>query len=61
MRRLLDTANVPSSPILVTLITEAIRSAEASVLTIATRRNIPQDGQSSWVLVVGLYMKEKTL
>jgi hypothetical protein len=44
VRRLLVTANVvPSSPILVTLMMEALRS-ETSVLTRATRRNIPEDG-----------------
>jgi hypothetical protein len=41
---LIVTTNVPSSPILVTLIMEAIFSSETSVLTIATRRNIPEDG-----------------
>jgi hypothetical protein len=42
--RLLATANVvPSSPILVTLKTEAPRSSEKSVLTRATRRKIPKD------------------
>jgi hypothetical protein len=43
VRRLLGTANVPSSPILVTLIKE-LRFSETSVLTRATRRNITEDG-----------------
>jgi hypothetical protein len=38
VRRLLITANVLSSPILVTLMMDAIRSSETSVLTRATRR-----------------------
>jgi hypothetical protein len=44
LRRLLVRASVvPSSPILVTLREEALRSSETLVLTIGTRRNIPED------------------
>jgi hypothetical protein len=43
VRRLLVTAIVPSSPILVTLMKEAPGSSETSVLTRATGRNNPEE------------------
>jgi hypothetical protein len=46
MRRLIVTANVvPSSPILATLMMEALQPSQTSILTRATRRHAPEECQ----------------
>jgi hypothetical protein len=63
--RLIVTANVvPSSPILVTLMMEALRSSDTSVLTRVTRSNILEGGilhESSYVHYLNLFYANCTL
>jgi hypothetical protein len=46
--------NVPSSPILVTLMMETVGCSETSVLTRSVRRNIPEDGIHLTALLLSL-------
>jgi hypothetical protein len=51
--RLLDTANIPSSPSLVTVMMVVLRFSETSLLTRVTWRKIPEDG------ILHSYRREK--
>jgi hypothetical protein len=67
VRRLIVKANVvPSSPILVTLMLDALSSSETTVLTRVTRRSIPEDGilqryMFTCLILLSVFLKEGDL
>jgi hypothetical protein len=60
VRRLLDTANVPSLPILVTLMMEAVGKSDTSVLARATQHKIPPE-MTAFLTVVNNRVFKKNL
>jgi hypothetical protein len=57
---MLVAANLPSSPILVTLMTEALSSSEMSVLTRATRCKHPRESHSSVFVILPVLIPVST-